>query len=166
MHTTLLSLGFHSAKSDTSLFIRVAPQHTLFLFVYVDDVVIPGSSRLAIQHLITNLNNTFSLKDLGPLHYFLGIEAKSTPSGGIHLSQSKYISDLLLKEKMADCNPSLTPMTSSLKLSKQGTDYFEDATLYRLIVGVLQYATITRPKIAFCVNKVCQFMHQPFQSHW
>ena len=57
-------------------------------------------------------------------------------------------------------------MTSGLKLSKHGSDFFEDATLYRSIVGALQYATIIRPEIAFCVNKVCQFMHQPLQSHW
>ena len=133
----------------------MAPQHTLFVLVYVDDVIITGSSTLTIQSLINDLNNTFSLKDLGQLHYFLGIEAKFSSSGGLHLSQSKYISDLLVKANMADCNPSSTPMTTGLKLSKHGTDYFEDATLYRSIVGALQYATITLPEIAFCVNKVC-----------
>ena len=56
-------------------------------------------------------------------------------------------------------------MTYGLKVSKHGTDYLENATLYRAMVGALQYATITRSEIAFCVNKVCQFMHQPLQSH-
>ena len=162
----MLSFGFHSAKSDCSLFIQVTPHHTLFVLVYVDDVIIIGNSKPAIHQLITDLNATFSLKDLGQLHYFLGIEANYTASGGLHLSQSRYISDLLQKAKMADCNASPTPMTSGLKLSKHGTDLFEDATLYSSIMGALQYATITRPEIAFCVNKVCQFMHQPLQSHW
>ena len=127
---------------------------------------ITGTSSTAIQHLISSLDSTFSLKDLGSLHYFLGIEAKHLPTGGLHLSQTKYIADLLAKAKMADCNSSPTPMTSGLKLSKHGTDDFEDPTLYRSVVGALQYATITRPKIAYCVNKVCQFMHHPLTSHW
>ena len=57
-------------------------------------------------------------------------------------------------------------MTSGLKLTKEGTDHFEDPSLYHSIVGALQYATLTRPDIGFCVNKVCRFMHQPLQSHW
>ena len=44
-------------------------------------------------------------------------------------------------------------MISGLKLFKGGSEAFEDASLYRSIVGVLQYITITKPKIAFLVNK-------------
>ena len=61
------------------------------------------------------------------------------------------------------CN---TPMTSGLKLTAYGSDMAYDAQLYRSIVGGLQYVTITRPELAFSVNKVCQFMHSPLQSHW
>ena len=57
-------------------------------------------------------------------------------------------------------------MTFGLKLSKLGPDVFDDASLYRSIVGALQYATITRLDIAFCVDKVSQFMHRPLLSHW
>lgn len=57
-------------------------------------------------------------------------------------------------------------MVSSSKLSKEGADYFEDPTLYRSVVGALQYATITRPELSFAVNKVCQFMAKPLESHW
>jgi histone deacetylase 1/2 len=38
--------------------------------------------------------------------------------------------------------------------------------MYRSVVGSLQYATITRPEISFAVNKVCQFMSAPLESHW
>ncbi|KZV52607.1 hypothetical protein F511_07000 [Dorcoceras hygrometricum] len=59
-----------------------------------------------------------------------------------------------------------TPMSSSVALSSRGSDIFEDPTLYRSKVGALQYLTITRPDIAYSVNKVCQFMQRPLQSHW
>jgi len=45
-------------------------------------------------------------------------------------------------------------------------DLLSDPTLYRSVVGALQYAMLTRPEISFAVNKVCQFMAKPFDSHW
>ncbi|XP_016168987.1 uncharacterized protein LOC107611590 [Arachis ipaensis] len=57
-------------------------------------------------------------------------------------------------------------MTSSLKLSAFGDGAFSNPSLYRSIVSGLQYATITRPKIFFSVNKVAQFLHNPLESHW
>ena len=59
-----------------------------------------------------------------------------------------------------------TPMVSRLKLSKHGSDKFDNPSLYRSVVGALQYATVTRPEISYSVNKACQFMAEPFESHW
>lgn len=70
--------------------------------------------------------------------------------------QQKYITDILLRAKM----PYWT------KLNAYGSDPVKDVQLYRTIVGALQYATITKPKIAYSVNKVCQFMHAPLEAHW
>ncbi|MCH95853.1 retrovirus-related Pol polyprotein from transposon TNT 1-94 [Trifolium medium] len=67
---------------------------------------------------------------------------------------------------MLECNSISTPMVSTCKLSKVGSDKFCDPSLYRSVVGSLQYATITRPEIAYAVNKVCQFMSNPLESHW
>jgi len=57
-------------------------------------------------------------------------------------------------------------MVSNCKLSKEGADIFSNLTLYRFVVGALQYTTLTRPEIAFVVIKVCQFMANPLDSHW
>jgi hypothetical protein len=61
-----------------------------------------------------------------------------------------------------------TPLAGSEKLSKTGGDllFDEDATKYRSIVGALQYLTITRPDLAFAVNKACQYLHSPTTEHW
>nr|KYP59916.1 hypothetical protein KK1_015360 [Cajanus cajan] len=59
-----------------------------------------------------------------------------------------------------------TPMAPSLKLTNDGTTVYQHPSLYRLVIGALQYLTITRPYIAYTINKLCQFMHHPLESHW
>ncbi|XP_020231175.1 uncharacterized protein LOC109811763 [Cajanus cajan] len=66
---------------------------------------------------------------------------------------------------MEDSKGISTPMIGGQQLAKAGT-LFDDPTLYRSVVGALQYATITRPEIAFSVNKVSQFMCSPMEEHW
>ncbi|KZV55209.1 hypothetical protein F511_12796, partial [Dorcoceras hygrometricum] len=145
----------------------VPPQiFLLYILVYVDDILITGSNGSQIQDPICQLNKQFSLKDLGDLSYFVGIEVFRSPVSSLFLTQTKYTRDLLLRTNMMAAKSLPTPMFPGLKLSSQGTDFFEHVTLYRSTVGALQYLTITRPDIAYSVNKVCQFMQRPLQSHW
>ena len=158
-------MGFSSSKADNSLFLRFSATSTIFLLVYVDDIIVVGSQKLELDNFISVLNQLFSLKDLGELNYFLGIEVRSIDKG-LHLSQKKYICDLLKRSKMDQANPLPTPMVSSLKLTATDGDPVPNVTEYRSIVGALQYITITRPEIAYCVNRVCQFMQKPLDHHW
>lgn len=66
----------------------------MFILVKMDDIIITGNSPTAITSFIKDLDHHFSIKDLGPLHYFLGVEV-SPSSVGLHLSQIKYARDLL-----------------------------------------------------------------------
>ncbi|RVW43373.1 Retrovirus-related Pol polyprotein from transposon RE1 [Vitis vinifera] len=165
LHQALLSFGFVSAKSDQSLFLRFTPSHITYVLVYVDDILVTGSDTAAITSLIAQLNSEFSLKDLGEVHYFLGIQVSHT-NNGLHLSQTKYIRDLLQKTKMVHCKPARTPLPTGLKLRAGDGDPVEDLHGYRSTVGALQYVTITRPELSFSVNKVCQFMQNPTEEHW
>lgn len=69
---------------------------------------------------------------------------------------------------MTNCKLVSTPLSTSEKLSiHEGSPLgVNDATQYRSIVGALQYLTLTRPDIAFAVNKICQFLHSPTTDHW
>ncbi|KAF7842167.1 Retrovirus-related Pol polyprotein from transposon TNT 1-94 [Senna tora] len=117
---TLTSLGFASAKCDHSLFTKFSGPHTLLVLVYVDDIIVTGSSSAATHDLISTLHSKFALKDLGPLHYFLGIQATSTPDGGMLLTQTKYIKDLLIRPKRgSNSNSSLKKPTSIVALLPQ-----------------------------------------------
>ncbi|TQD73690.1 hypothetical protein C1H46_040776 [Malus baccata] len=107
----------------------------------------------------------FSMKNLGPLHYFLGMEVTRTASG-FHLAQAKYIKDLLTRTNMADCKPIYTPSSSGRRFFLHDGEPVFDATEFRSVVGALQYLLFTYPDIAFSVNQVCQFMHSPTTVHW
>src|SRR6185436_10674313 len=100
----------------------------------------------ATSALLKDLQKDFALKDLGDLHYFLGIEVKKVRNG-IVLTQHKYANDLLKKTGMVDCKPMSTPLSTSEKLSLHEGSLLgpDDATQYRSIVGALQYLTLTRP---------------------
>lgn len=108
----LCALQFVPSKADSSLFIYNSPQLTMYVLVYVDDLIIISSSAAATDALLQKLNAAFAIKDLGALNYFLGIEVHTTP-GGLILSQKKYITDLLQKTNMTLCRPVSTPMSSS-----------------------------------------------------
>ncbi len=163
----LMDLGFKGSKADTSLFFLNKGDITMFVLVYVDDIIVASSSEKATAALLQDLKGEFALKDLGELHYFLGIEV-SKVQNGIVLNQDKYANDLLKKVGMIDCKPANTPLSVSEKLSLHEGSLLgpEDASHYRSVVGALQYLTLTRPDIAFSVNKVCQFLHAPTTVHW
>ncbi|XP_019414576.1 PREDICTED: uncharacterized protein LOC109326340 [Lupinus angustifolius] len=129
-------------------------------------VIVTGSSPFHVKQVISDLSNTVSLKQLGPLDYFLGIEVKHKSKGSLFLSQTKYIRDLLDRAKLSSAKLNITPMASNCKLTKHGTDFFEDPTFFRSIVGALQYATVTNPDISYSVNKICQFLEKSLVSHW
>jgi hypothetical protein len=103
----------------------------------VDDIIITGSSKSLIQQLVQQLNSEFSLKDLGQLDYFLGIEVHHTATGSLILAQTKYIHDLLVKANMSNANGITYPMASSTKLFKYGSNHVSDPTFFRSIVGGL-----------------------------
>lgn len=124
------------------------------MLIYVDDIFFSGTLSTLVQTLITQLSQKFALKDLGPLHYFLGIEATCLKDNILHLSKIKYIKDLLHRTNMLSSNSQSIPMVSSLCLTVDNYVLVEDLTLYFSIAGALQYATITRPELSFSVNKI------------
>jgi histone deacetylase 1/2 len=163
----LQKLGFKPSKADTSPFYYREGSHVIFMLVYVDDIIVASLSAEAIDALVRDLEKDFAIKDLGDLYYFLGIEVKRA-NDELLLSQQRYAKDIIQRVGMESCKPISTPLSTSDKLSAFEGDKLGplDATKYQSIVGTLQYLTLTKPDIAFSVNKVCQFLHAPTTVHW
>jgi hypothetical protein len=125
----LSQLGFVPSKADMSLFIFQHDGVQIFMLVYVDDIVIARSTPAAVDRLVWTLSDTIPIKDLGPLEYFLGLQA-SYNYGGMTLAQRKYVIDLLLRVNMENCNPAPTPLVPSEHLARP-----EDSSRYRNMVG-------------------------------
>jgi hypothetical protein len=63
-----MQLGFKTSKGDTSLFIYKKGSTTIYLLIYVDDIVVASSSNEVVEAMLADLKQEFALKDLGPLH--------------------------------------------------------------------------------------------------
>ena len=139
----------------------------MLLLVYVDDIILISSSVTASDRLFSALSANFAVKDLGKLHYFLGLQVTHSDSG-LTLSHQKYSQDLLHRAGMLQCKPATTPMSATDKLSALDGDLLSsvDDTEYRSIVGGLLYLLITQPDISFEVNRVCLYLHAPREPHW
>lgn len=165
LKNSLISWGFQASKSDTSLFIQYIGEDILLVLIYVDDILITGSHSKHIESVIQNLNSEFALKDLGEFNYFIGVEVIPTLEG-LHLSQTKYIGDILRKANMLDSKGYNTPMNIYDKLHKDKRVVFDKPSLYRSIIRSLQYVLIIKPDIAFNVNKLSQFLAALTVHHW
>ena len=149
----LLFIGFRASKVDTSLFILSDGSNIFYLLVYVDDILLTGSNSAMLHHLIQLLSFEFKLRDLGAVHYFLGIEVQSTGMG-LMLRQHKYILDILTRAGMTSYKP-VDILVSHSKITILPDNSFSDPTRFHQIMDALQYLTFTRPNIYFVVNRVC-----------
>uniref|UniRef100_A0A2N9FS43 Reverse transcriptase Ty1/copia-type domain-containing protein n=1 Tax=Fagus sylvatica TaxID=28930 RepID=A0A2N9FS43_FAGSY len=153
----LLHLGFTASTADSSLFVYKNKTVIAYLLLYVDDIVLTSNTPAYLDNLITQLSSMFDLKDLGPLHYFLGLQVTRS-SSGLYLNQAKYAHDLLKKHNMLTSKPAKSPSCPNTRLSLHESDPLPDPHGYRSLVGALHYLTFTRPDISFSVHQVCQYM--------
>ncbi|KAE8697713.1 hypothetical protein F3Y22_tig00110610pilonHSYRG00140 [Hibiscus syriacus] len=164
LRANLVQIGFVASRADPSLFISRRDDGDIYVLVYVDDIVITGQSSNSIQDVVQLLSARFSLKDLGSLKFFLGIEVLRSRSS-IVLCQKKFVLELLTKTVMKGAAACSTPMILASKLSADEGKLLTDATEYRSIVGSLLYMCHTRPDLIYSVGRVAQFMHAPREAH-
>lgn len=131
----LLNLGFKQSRQDYSLFVKVSGTGDFTAVVaYVDDLLLTGNLLINIQSVKASLHEAFTIKDLGEMAYFLGIEV-SRSEAGILLNQRKYILDLLQDCELQSSKTVSTPFPNGLHLSVKDTPLLQDPESYRRIVG-------------------------------
>ena len=104
----------------------------MILLLYVDDLFVTGIHGL-IADMKRNLATEFEMKDLGMMHYFLGMEVCQSIDG-IFLGQGKYVVEILKRFGMMDCKVMATPMESNLKILSDASSKSVDAMMYHQVM--------------------------------
>ena len=164
LNRILQEFGFTRCSKEPSVYRREEKSSTLMVCVYVDDLLVTGSSLQLIVEFKREMASKFDMSDLGRLTYYLGIEVIQDEEG-IILSQNRYAQKILEETGMRECNLTHIPMEVNLQLSKASTERSIDAKEYRRCIGCLRYLLHTRPDLSFSVGVLSRYMQEPKDSH-
>ncbi|KAK4385829.1 Subtilisin-like protease SBT3 [Sesamum angolense] len=143
--------GYAASSHDHCLFLKAEDGDFLALLVYVDAILLTGTSLSLLEGVKSYLDKLFIIKDLGHAKYFLGLELARSQHG-LHVSQSKFLRGIFTDFGMLDCKPVSTPLPSGLHLSLDLGSLLPHPDHYRHLVGRLLYLGFTRPDISFAAS--------------
>ena len=155
LNAFMLKLGFNRSQADLCLYIKSGPEGLTFVIIWVDDIIVIGSTQQLIDTFKSQIKSEFKIKDHGVLKYFLGIDFGVTQTN-IKMSQSGYCQTVLDRFGMSESNPEIIPtfknVFDELRTHKNDPP-FEDPTRFRELVGSLLYLQqVSRPDISFITN--------------
>ncbi|XP_047256047.1 uncharacterized mitochondrial protein AtMg00810-like [Capsicum annuum] len=130
----------------------------------MDDILLAGSDVSEMTNLKSFLDHQFKIKDLGLVHYFLGLEISSHDTRFL-IHQHKYASNLLAEFSCSNYTPVASPLEPSVKLVPVVNDILPDPSIFRRLVGKLNFLQHTRPDIYFAVQHLSQFLQAPCAAH-
>jgi hypothetical protein len=162
---TLTSVSFVVNKADKCVYYRYGEGEGVILCLYVDDILILGTSLDVIKETKDFLSNNFEMKYLGEADVILKNKLLRKGDGGITLVQSHYVEKVLSLFGYSECEPAPTPYDPS-KLLKKNQRISRDQLRYSQIFGSLMYlASTTRPGISFVMSKLSWFVSNPGDDH-
>lgn len=162
LNKALLSIGFRQSVHDKCLYVLNKNAKVSYLIVHVDDILLAASSHEMIKFIISSLQKSFPVKNMGEPSKYLGMNI-SRDKEGFCLSQEIYIekiaSDFQLLEAKGSkypLDPGYHKITDSPPLPPENQ--------FRKIIGMLLYVAInTRPDVAASVNILAQHVATPRQ---
>lgn len=161
------NLQFQSCGYDPCFYVQRQNNKSLLITLYVDDLLVAGSSEEEVIYIKGELGKHFEMKDCGESRLCLGLEiTRDRKNRTLMISQSRYITKILERFEMSQCKPASTPMSDQISADMLKTDKM-DATRYRQAIGSLMYLMVgTRPDIAFATSRLSQYMQNPTVGLW
>ena len=166
INSFFINNGFTQSKVDSCIYTKHEGDKVIIILLWVDDILIASSCAQLLDQFKSLLKQSFKMKDLGLVKWFLGISFEFNDNC-ISINQSKYIAKILERFQMSDAYPVSTPCDASFANQIHAeSEFLQDPTLYRAIVGSLIYIMVaTRPDLSYVVTKLSQFMSAPTKSH-
>ena len=149
-------LGFMKSEVDANLYHIMVEGKPLIIVLYVDDLILIGDDQL-IKPCKEDLAREFEMKDMGLMHYFIGMEVWQK-YGEVFVSQDKYANEILRRFHMEKCKPMQTPLAGNWRKEDATLGEVVVAIVYRHLVGSLMYLVNTRPNLCFAMNQLSQAM--------
>ncbi|XP_057990193.1 uncharacterized mitochondrial protein AtMg00810-like [Hevea brasiliensis] len=157
--------GKKARVHDHYLFTRTDSDDFLALLIYVDEVIITGNNSQAADKVKCALHDKFSIKDLGFMKYFLGLDVALSETSTL-ISQRKFILDVLKDTSTIAAKAVSMPLPKGLQLALDDGKLLTDPDKFGRFTGRLLYVNITRPDINYSVQHLSQFMAAPMNPHW
>ena len=160
----LTNIGFIPTKSDPCVYTRGSN----IIIMYVDDCVIITKSEGEADKIMEEIKRQgLKLTDEGTMETYLGIQIEKQEGGDFTLSQPFLIDRIIESIRgMKDANPSKTPASSTIILTKdlEGEGKKEQWN-YRSVIGMLNYlVNCTQPDLAYAVYQCTRFSNDPKRS--
>ena len=165
LQTQLKKMGFLQTASDPCIY-RDSGGEAFFIGVYVNDIILVGKSKTRMKEVKVALAKKLDIKDMGKLHYFLGLKVvQDEESGDIWIGQPAYTENLLKKFGMDTSKQVSTPVDTSTKFAED--EQSVDQQRYQSAIGSLLYVSVgTRPDITYAVSTMAKFSTKPTKQHW
>ncbi|KAG7599440.1 Ribonuclease H-like superfamily [Arabidopsis suecica] len=163
--TTFLTVeGYVRGSVDKTLFVKRDSHGMIIIQIYVDDIVFGGTSDKLVKSFVKAMTTEFRMSMVGELKYFLGLQVNQTDEG-ITISQSTYAQNLVKRFGMCSSKSARTPMSTTMKLSKDEAGEKVDEKAYRGMIGSLLYLTASRPDLCLSVGLCARYQANPKASH-
>ncbi|KAH9113223.1 hypothetical protein LEN26_000145 [Aphanomyces euteiches] len=171
----LSEIGFEKTNAESCIYTRQQKGQLSIVAIYVDDLVLVAENDQVMHALKTSIKQRFSSKDLGPIHYILGLRiTRNRGQRTMHISQQLNALNMLKRFQLEKARPASTPMDEILTADDcpsvgetEGDAYAVMHASYRQGVGSLMYLMLgTRPDLAFAVQSLSRFLHRPGRKHF
>lgn len=157
------------ADGDPGLYIKhlSSNNHMIIVLVYVDDILIAARTKSEINWTKSALQLEFSIHDLGPAKWFLGIRIKrNREMREVIISQERYVEHILRTFGMEDCKARSVPFQYKVLDCKEYEKTMKTFPYRELIGAVMYLATTTRPDIMWSVSYLSRFVSKATAEHW
>ena len=160
----LISKNYVRGTIDKTLFVKRDEGNIFVAQIYVDDIIFGSTCELKVKEFIDIMSSEFEMSMVGELNYFLGLQVKQKDDG-MFITQAKYAKNLVKKFGLENAKIYNTPMSTTVKISKDDSGISVDSKLYRSMIGSLLYLTASRPDLCYSVGVCARFQSDPKESH-